>query len=267
MSECSCNESKISKINDYLCEVTGSEKLTDRMTWLTVKSPELAKKARPGHCVMVFPTLGVDPMLGRPFAVADADIEKGEISVCYMVVGRGTKLLDRLQKGDKVRVRGLFGTTLPVSEKKIHLASGGVGVAIFMLYNKMYRENIAGFYLGIPGKGYERCAGKIAELAPNAKIFTDDGTFGDGDSMFKVLPEKVGGNEEVWTCGPLGFFKAARRHFSAQPEKLYFSLENRMACGYGGCMGCVVETSNGLKRVCVDQSLFRSDEVNLDETH
>ncbi|MDL2298502.1 hypothetical protein LJC40_05085 [Synergistaceae bacterium OttesenSCG-928-D05] len=262
MHECSCSEGNI---YDFICEVVSSEALTNKMTWLTVKCPELARRARPGNCVMVFPSLGLDPILGRPFAVADVDPEKGELSVCYALVGRGTKMLDEAKRGDKLRVRGLFGTHLPVGEKKIHLASGGVGVAIFLLYNKIYRDKVAGFYLGVPGKGYERCAEKISALAPNAKIFCDDGAFGAGDSMFKILPKELGENEEIWTCGPLGFFKAAQRHFAAQPEKLFFSLENRMACGYGGCMGCVVETANGLKRVCVDQSLFRSDEVSLDD--
>lgn len=260
MPECSCDTGKI---NDYVCEITDVNMLTEKLFWLTVKCPELAKAARPGHCVMVFASEGADPLLGRPFAIADADTGRGEISICFAVVGGGTKLLAQKTRGDKARVRGMFGVPLP-SRGNVRLLSGGVGVAIFLLYNKMYRGNVAGFFLGIPGKGYEKFAAKIKELAPDALIYTDDGSFGEGDSMFTDLPLVLAAGEVAWACGPAGFFKAAKRHLAGSTDKLWLSLENRMACGYGGCMGCVVETNKGLKRVCVDQSLFRADEVNLD---
>lgn len=261
MPDCSC---KAARINDYICDVTDICIFSDKLFWLTFKCPELAERAKPGHCIMVFPSDGVDPLLGRPFAVADTDLTRGEISVCVSIVGAGTKLLSLKSTGEKVRVRGLFGIELPVGDK-VYLISGGVGAAIFLLYNKLYREVVAGFYLGIPGRGYEMFAGKIKELAPNAQIFTDDGSFGEGDSMFKVLPKRLYTGEAIWACGPAGFFGAARRHFAESKDKLWLSLENRMACGYGGCMGCVVDTKEGLLRVCLDRSLFRADEVDHDE--
>lgn len=261
MTGCSCCTSTI---NDYECEVVSLERLTEKLFWLTVKCPPLAESVKPGHCVMVFAAEGSDPLLGRPFAVADADRARGEISVCVAIAGRGTELLSHKTSGGRVRVRGVFGTPLP-AEGRVHLACGGVGAAIFILFSKLHSDKTADFYLGIPGKGYERFAAKIKELVPDARIFTDDGSFGEGDSMFKILPQRLGADEAVWACGPLGFFKAAERHFHSSPEKLWFSLENRMACGYGGCMGCVVEAKSGLKRVCVDQALFRADEVDLDE--
>lgn len=261
MPDCSC---KAAGINDYICDVADIRILSERLFWFTFKCPGLAERAKPGHCIMVFPSDGVEPLLGRPFAVADADLDRGEISICVSVVGRGTKLLFQKSKGEKVRVRGLFGVQLPTGDR-VYLMGGGVGAAIFFLYNKLYREVVAGFYLGIPGRGYEMFAGKIKELAPNVRIFTDDGSFGEGDSMFGVLPKKLYAGEVMWACGPAGFFGAARSHFAESLDKLWLSLENRMACGYGGCMGCVVETKQGLLRVCVDRSLFRADEVAWDE--
>lgn len=256
MSSCSCN-----KINDHSCSVVKSEMLSDRIYWLTVKSPELAAKTRPGNCVMVFPSEGLDPLLGRPFAVADTEPDKSELSICYMLCGKGTDIMSRLQPGANIRVRGVLGVPLPEADNGIHIAAGGVGIAIFLLFNKLFSKRIKGLYLGIPGRGYEKYAEKILSLAPNARIFTDDASFGDGDSMFKVLPENLSENEKIWSCGPQGFLMALKKYYSRQQERLYFSLDNRMACGYGGCMGCVVETKEGMKRLCVDKSLFRADEV------
>ena len=258
MSSCSCMGNKI---DDYSCVVVKTDMLAERMAWLTVRSAALAEKTRPGNSVMVFPAEGLDPLLGRPFAVADTDPIKGEISVCYMLCGRGTEIMSRFQPGTNVRIRGLLGMPFDLPSGRVHIAAGGVGIAIFLLFNKLFSHCVDGLYLGIPGRGYEKYADKILSIAPNARLFTDDGSFGEGDSMFKVLPKDISENEAVWSCGPHGFLKALKNYYSEQPDKLYFSLDNRMACGYGGCMGCVVETKNGKKRVCVDQSLFRANEV------
>ena len=261
METTSCHDK--SSINDYLCTIVHSEKLSDSIAWITIKSPALASKIVPGHCLMLFPSDSMDPLLGRPFGISDVDYEKEELSICYMLYGKGTEMIADLCEGNKIKGRGPFGLPLPKKEnKKIYLTAGGVGVAIFLLYNKLFPEAVEGLYLGIPGKGGERYAEQILKLAPLAKIYTDDGSFGEGDSMFKVLPKDIAENEEIWACGPPGFLNALKRHCSSSLDKLYFSLDKRMACGYGGCMGCVVETTHGLKRRCVDQSLFRADEVS-----
>lgn len=261
MSDCSSHDK--SSVNDYECSIVRSELLSESIAWMTVKCPELASIVVPGHCVLVFPSNKLDPLLGRPFGIADVDLEKGEVSICYMLYGIGTEIMSQLLVNDRVRIRGPFGVPLPKREnKKIYLTAGGVGIAIFLLYNKLFSEKVAGLYLGIPGKGSERYAGEILKVAPNVKIYTDDGSFGEGNSMFKVLPKEISADEEIWACGPVGFLKALKTHCSASLNKLYFSLDKRMACGYGGCMGCVVETTSGPKRRCVDESLFRADEVS-----
>ena len=262
MSDHSCHANKI---DDFKCVVASSEALSERIGWLTVRCRELAERVLPGTSVMVFPSESNDPLLGRPFAVADVDLGRGELSVCYMVVGRGTEMMLKMPPGREVRLRGPFGIPLPPAAGKVNIAAGGAGIATFIYYAKQNPETVAGIWLGIPGKGYEKYASKVSELLPDARIFTDDGSFGEGESMFSVLPRGLGEDERVWSCGPPGFLKALRRYYADEPDKLYFSLDKRMACGYGGCMGCVVETVNGLKRLCADQSLFRADEVAEDE--
>lgn len=262
MSDCIIHKKKI---GDFRCLVTASEALSEKIGWFTVKCRGLAERVLPGTSVMVFPSENNDPFLGRPFTVADVDVEKGELSVCYMVIGRGTEMMSEMSPGSMVKIRGPFGIPLPSVEGKVNIAAGGVGIATFLYYAKQHPEKIEDVFLGIPGLGYERYAARISELLPKVRIFTDDRTFGEGNSMFKVLPSRLEEDERIWSCGPPGFLKALKKHYEDEKEKLYFSLDSRMACGYGGCMGCVVETNDGLKRICVDQSLFRADEVADDE--
>ncbi|MCD8162522.1 MAG: hypothetical protein LUE09_03545 [Synergistaceae bacterium] len=259
MTNCNCNAQEV---NDYILPVVKNKKLADRLYWMTFEAPALAKSVRAGHSIMVFPNHGTDPLLGRPFAVADADAARGEISVCYVLVGRGTEMMSRVSAGAKLRVRGFLGRPCHDTDDELILAGGGVGAAALMMKKRERRER-SSLYIGVPGRGYEDYAEVILSIHPDAKIFADDGSFGEGDSMFKVLPRQLSEGVQAWCCGPGCFLEAMRRHYVDTPQRLYYLLDKRMACGYGGCMGCVIETANGLKRVCVDQSLFRADEVNI----
>ncbi|MEG1603438.1 MAG: hypothetical protein RR340_07470 [Cloacibacillus sp.] len=261
MAGCECNSYEV---NDYIVPVVRNKKLADRIFWLSFEAPELARTAQAGLSVMVFPSEGADPLLGRPFAVADANPSYGEISVCFMLLGRGTEMLSRVPEGAKLRVRGFLGVPYPKTEETLYLAGGGAGCAALLMKKREMGEK-ARLCVGTPGKGYKKFAEHLLSLHPDAQIFADDGSFGEGDSMFKKLPAPLGAGEQAWFCGPPGFLKAAEKHYAASPERLYFLLDKRMACGYGGCMGCVIETKNGLKRVCVDQSVFRSDEVDIND--
>lgn len=256
---CGCN---LREVDDYLLPVVKNIRLAERLFWMTLASRELAQNVRAGMSVMIFPSRGGDPMLGRPFAVADADAERGEFSVCYVIVGRGTKALSEVEAGAELKVRAFLGKGLPDTNDTLILAGGGVGAAALMMKKRERRERTS-LYIGMPGSGYEDYAQMILSIHPDAKIFADDGAFGEGDSMFKVLPHPVTSGVQVWGCGPEGFLEALRRYYEDTPQRLYYLLDKRMACGYGGCMGCVIETVHGLKRICVDQTIFRADEVNL----
>ena len=89
-------------LNDSVLTVAENIKLTEKIFWMSFDAPELAVSARAGNCVFVYPSCGNDPMLGRPFAAADADPAVGRISVCYMVVGRGTAMLSAVKPGERL---------------------------------------------------------------------------------------------------------------------------------------------------------------------
>lgn len=260
MTNCGCAR----EVKDYIVPVVKNTKLSERIFWMTFEAPEAAREAKAGQCLMVFPSSDGGHMLGRPFEAADAAPERGEVSVCYMTAGRGTELLSRVKEGTRLKIRAFLGVPYPQDHGPVIMAGGGVGIAGFLLAKKQSPRN-SSLYVGMPGRGYEKFAEHILSIDAGAKIFTDDGSFGEGDSIFKALPRPHGGDEQVWCCGPTGFLRAMLRHCEASPQSLYFSLDRRMACGYGGCMGCVVETSGGARRICVDQSLFRADEVELND--
>ena len=138
-------------VNDYRARVTQNAKLTERIFWMTFEAPELARSVRAGQCLMVFTPDGAK-LLGRPFEAADADPERGEISVCYMLAGEGTEMLSRVKVGEVLKIRGFVGVPYPEGHGAV-AAGGGVGAAGFILARKTGAASE--LYVGMPGRGCE----------------------------------------------------------------------------------------------------------------
>ena len=86
-------------------------------------------------------------------------------------------------------------------------------------------------------------------------MFTADGSYGERGLVTQALGE---GYSFVYACGPLPMLRAIDEK---SPVRAQFSLEARMGCGFGACMGCTIETAGGPKRVCKDGPVFNSGEV------
>ncbi len=185
------------------------------------------------------------------------------VSVQFMILekGAGTKELCKLNTGDMVTVIGPMGTPWPTppaeSEGKICLVGAGIGVA-----------PVANFASTLPPKSYDFYAsfktgsyGLEYLNASNILITTDDGSVGVKGMLPEALSEDAiqkAGYKVIYACGPA----PALAYVKAVAEKLgilcYISMEHRMLCGLGACLGCTIETSEGLKRCCKDGPVFDS---------
>ena len=193
--------------------------------------------------------------LRRPFSVADWD-DKGCI-VYYKVVGDGTRAMTTLAPGTKADALTGLGNGFDIAKSgdKPLLIGGGAGVP--PLY-RLCRELIAGgkrvrVALGFGSQEEIFLAYKFAALGARVDITTLDGSQGvkgvvlDACSMDRC--------SYFYTCGPAAMLKAVCASACSPGE---VSLEERMGCGFGACMGCTVITANGPKRVCHDGPVFES---------
>jgi dihydroorotate dehydrogenase electron transfer subunit len=96
-------------------------------------------------------------------------------------------------------------------------------------------------------------------------FFSENGAFGDKGTVIDGLRSQVTHGDEIWACGPEGMLSALGGIQADLGNSIWISMERRMACGYGGCLGCTVRTLNGPKRVCVDGPVFRWEEILWDE--
>lgn len=277
-------------------EVLSHEAFAGDQYLMRLWSPECAQRARPGQ----FVHLTCDPALPlrRPLSLMRVNPRESWIEILYKAVGEGTRLLARRKPGDRISSIGPIGNPFQVHADRPRplLIGGGVGMPPMVFLADSLRgagggpsaqvpdwsplvilgsevpfpfrpqpsqfivpglppEVIAAMPLlddwGIPSRlaslqGYPGCfQGYVTDLAR---------------AWLQGLDEEALAEVEVFACGPhpmLAAVAALAREFDLPCQ---VSLEEFMACGVGGCAGCVVEvrTDEGpaMKRVCVDGPVF-----------
>ena len=205
---------------------------------------------------------GRDPLLGRPFAVAWQEGER--LGLLFHVQGRGTEALSRLSAGDVVEVRGPQGKGFPEpTGERLLLVAGAMGVAPLLAAWHLHSARVeTELLLGLSCSAWGGLLHWLEGRGLSCHVACDDGSLGRKGTVVDLLRERLKGEDEVWACGPRAMMAAVA---SLAPSRLLVSLEARMACGYGGCLGCVVPLRSGRLRTCVDGPVFDGKEVLWDE--
>lgn len=207
-------------------------------------------EVKPGQFFMVR-AWDKDPLLSRPISVFD--YEDGVLSFLYQVVGRGTKILAALKADDGLEIQGPYGNGFPEIEGDLCLVGGGIGIApLYYLakdFKKKNPQNKCRAYLGFSQTPY---------CLDDFKVISDELVIDVGGIIVDAVQPRKG--ETMIACGATLMMKALDKKIgSAFP--LFFSLEARMACGVGACLGCTCKTASGNKKVCKDGPVFPREEV------
>lgn len=213
-------------------------------------------KGKPGQFYMLKGWSGLDPFLPRPISIAD--LENGRIKLLYEVRGIGTHIISKLGKGDSLSVLGPLGNGFDLDKVgKIALISGGVGIAPMLYLAKNLSAEID-IYSGFRNNAY--FLDQIRPYVKNIFVATEDGSTGHKGFATELFdPSKY---DLVYTCGPIPMMEAVIR-ICKDIVPVYVSMENRMACGIGACLGCTIETIRGMERVCKEGPVFKGEEVIL----
>ena len=199
-----------------------------------------------------------DCYLRRPFSVAASD--EGRFAVIYKVVGKGTDLMSRFPVGQQVEVLVNLGNGFDLNclPKRALLAGGGLGVApLYQLARVLKNSGVpmilaAGFNTGEDVFLQD----EFATLCDEVHYATMDGSLGHQGFVTELFSSMD--FDYYYACGPLPMLKAVHGSIVANGQ---LSLEARMGCGFGICMGCTIETVAGPKRVCKEGPVFRKEEL------
>lgn len=209
-------------------------------------------------------------LLARPISVFNAihDTRMGYIQVEFLILkkGQGTSELCALKKSDFLELLGPCGNVFPLPDKneKVCIAGGGIGIA-----------PVAGFAKNLPPKSYDFYASfksgsyGIENVSPeNLIVTTDDGSCGIRGMISAALTAQVLKEKKysvVYACGPEPMLRYIQKICAEAGTKCFLSLESKMACGMGACLGCTVKTKSGPKRCCKDGPVFNASEIIFDE--
>jgi len=225
--------------------------------------------ARPGQFVMLQPgargsAQRFDPLLPRPMAVYRTERAGGSaiIEVLYKVVGRGTALLADLGSGDRIGLVGPLGQGFPEpSGGRAVLVGGGTGIAsLYELAARWCETGQVTVLLGARTADDLMGETDFRALGADLKLATEDGSAGARGRVTELLgPELAAAPAQVYACGPNPMMQRAAEIAEDAGARCWVSLENRMACGFGVCLGCAVPRSGeGFDLVCRDGPVFES---------
>ncbi|MEI7889743.1 MAG: dihydroorotate dehydrogenase electron transfer subunit [Actinomycetes bacterium] len=221
---------------------------------------DAAPLVRPGQFHMLSATVGWGgetggrPWLGRAISFLSTD-GSGGIEFLVDGVGPGTHRLSSLKSGDQLDLVGPLGNGFPEvgssAETKPCLVAGGIGLAPILALSQR---------LELDGVEHDLILGfRNAEFAdaardwPNASVSTDDGSVGEQGTVIAPLTRALdAGPRTVYACGPPLMLEAVRALCDETRTPAWFAMEAPMACGFGACFGCAVETKDGIVRLCVD---------------
>ena len=199
--------------------------------------------------------------LRRPISVADYDDHT--LTLIYKVVGQGTDALSKYPLGQTIDTLMPLGNGFDLSKPIDTLIGGGMGIApIYGLTKALKDHHPLTVILGFRNKDEIVYLQQFQSLGVKMIITTDDGSYGiQGNVMAGI--DTFDHPIQTWAaCGPTIMMKSLSQTLNTHGQ---VSLEARMGCGFGGCMGCSIQTtSNQSKRVCLDGPVFDDKEVLWD---
>ena len=227
--------------------------LTDRFSLLRLKG-DCSSIHTPGQFVeLALPGF----FLRRPFSVCDWETEG--LSLVFEQVGRGTELLRALPAGTELDVLTGLGKGFDLSRagERPLLIGGGSGVSPLLgLARRLLAHGAAPHViLGFATREDLILLDDFFRLGLAPTVTTEDGSFGIRGRVTDAmnLPHSF-----FYACGPLPMLRAVCEQSPACGQ---VSLDARMGCGFGACMGCTIQTASGPRRVCKDGPVFDKEEL------
>ncbi len=233
-----------------------------------IKIENIAKEATAGQFVSLY---GKDASRLLPRPISICEICNDRIRIVYRVVGAGTEEISRYVQGDEIELLGPLGNGFSLRKENAMLIAGGIGVPPMVELAKKLKENGTKQIISVIGYR-DRNLFLKEELEKYSTIFvaTEDGSAGTKGNVMDAIREHKLMAEVIYSCGPKPMLRAVKEFGIENEIETQISMEERMACGIGACLGCVCQSVEvdehshvHNKRVCKDGPVFDAREVEL----
>ena len=256
-------------------ELIKKEKLLEGLYKFSVDAKEIVELANPGNFIEIRINENSDPFLRRPISIYNLDKKNGVLEFIFQVKGKGTELLAKKKEGDKIDIIGPLGNGTFKFEEYKNIAVIGGGIGIFPLYELSKQAKNAGkkvyTYLGFRNKDLVTLENEFDEVSTMLTITTDDGSYKNSGFAINYLENDLEKNniDCIYACGPLPMLKAVKKLAEEKEIPCQISLEEKMGCGMGVCLGCAVRTATSTDdnpqylHVCKAGPVFNSKMVQI----
>jgi dihydroorotate dehydrogenase electron transfer subunit len=254
------------KKNRYFrAEIRENRPLNGNHNLLSLANLDPMQEPLPGQFYMLEVAKGTDPLLKRAFSLFRRTPEG--IQILYRIKGKGTSLLRDMKEGATVDLVGPLGNgyPLPSGDQSPLVIAGGIGIAsVFSLVEKLSKKAFVFYGARIEEELF--MTDELGKIYRELVVCTDDGSCGVRGTVVDVLHDFIRKRDGIhqpviYACGPNVMLGEIAKAAAAYAIKAYVSLEEHMACGIGACLGCVVKTRSGYRRVCKEGPVFDSAEI------
>lgn len=236
---------------------------------LWLQTEQIAEQTKAGQFVSVYTNDG-SKLLPRPISICEIDRAQKRLRLVYRVTGKGTgtEQFSGMKTGDTIEILGPLGNGFPTDRtEKAFLIGGGIGIPPMVELAKTLnceKQIIVGYR--------DSDTFLTGELKENGSLYiaSEDGSVGTKGNVMDAIRENGLDADVIYACGPTPMLRAIKAYALEHDILCYLSLEERMACGVGACLGCVCQSKEvdshshvHNKRVCKDGPVFLATEVEI----
>lgn len=237
--------------------------------WINTK---LSDEAKPGQFISVYPK-NKSTLLPRPISICEIDKDNQRLRIVYRVVGSGTGEFSKYEAKDEISILGTLGNGFPLEEaadKTVVLMGGGIGVPPMLETAKQLSKTAKEVIIVMGYRNSDTFLIEDFKKYGKVIIATEDGSVGTKGNVLDAMRENNIATDVIFACGPMPMLRAIKQFAQEKKAKAYISLEERMACGVGACLGCVVKTKEidhhshvNNARICTDGPVYFADDVEI----
>lgn len=246
-------------------EILSNTELATEIYDMRISAGEIADLAKAGQFLSLYSQDG-SRLLPRPISICGIGRKEKSIRLVYRIAGKGTAEFSQMKAGMRIDVVGPLGNGFPLKKTPALIIGGGIGIPPMLeLVKQLECEKQAVL-------GYRKEPFLLEEFQQYAKVSvaTEDGSFGVTGTVIDAIKQNGLKADVIYACGPIPMLRAVKAYATENRIECYVSLEERMACGIGACLGCVCKskevdphTNVNNKRICKEGPVFEAGEVEF----
>jgi len=255
-----CGSNKRGRISS---KIISNDSIATGVYEMIVECPDIVAEAKAGQFVNLY-CHHQGRLLPRPISICEIHRDLDRLHLIYAILGDGTDEFARYRTGENIDVMGPFGNGFDEDYQgdDVLIVSGGVGTPPMVELAKSLKGDKT-IVVGFRTEPY-----LVERLKAYGKVYvaTDDGSVGFHGNVVELM-EAEGLKGRIYACGPTPMLKGLQKYADDNRLEASLSLEERMGCGFGGCVGCVTavkadtEAGYAYKKVCKDGPVFDAQEV------